>query len=114
MLDSLISKRFIRVIDFTPTDVLHVLGDYEQWSVEAASIGADILARFAFSSKIEICETLKEKFALNMAYDLICFALPNIEKDSIDGNTIDNYGNRYIPTLILECRIFVDFIYNTI
>ncbi|ADE36501.1 hydantoinase/oxoprolinase family protein [Methanohalophilus mahii] len=104
MLDSLISKRFIRVIGFTPTDVLHVLGDYEQWNVEAASIGADILARFAFSSKFEICETLKEKFALNMAYDLMCFSLPNIEKESIMDTLTGNYSATFkmkLPVVLI-------------
>jgi N-methylhydantoinase A/oxoprolinase/acetone carboxylase beta subunit len=45
ILDSLIQKRLIQAIGFTPTDALHVLGEYTEWDVEAARIGASMLGR---------------------------------------------------------------------
>ncbi len=43
-LDSLIKKRLVQAIGFTPTDALHVLDEYTAWNEEASRIGAERLA----------------------------------------------------------------------
>lgn len=46
-LQRLLGKGFVMEAGFTPTDAAHVLGLQEQWSAEAAELGATILGRLA-------------------------------------------------------------------
>ncbi len=61
VLDSLIQQRAIQAIGFTPTDALHVLGEYTEWDVETAQIGAK--KTFAFYSNGSSCFLQKNKAA---------------------------------------------------
>jgi N-methylhydantoinase A/oxoprolinase/acetone carboxylase beta subunit len=75
VLDSLIQQRAIQGIGFTPTDALHVLGDYTEWDVEAAKIGAKKLSRFTQMGIHAFCKKVKQQVAKNMAYSLISFMM---------------------------------------
>ncbi|MEA1985409.1 MAG: hydantoinase/oxoprolinase family protein [Euryarchaeota archaeon] len=82
-LDSLIQKRLIQPIGFTPTDALHVLGDYTFRNVEAAQIGAEYLGSLCKRDKDEFAAYVKQEFAKNMSSDLISFFLEEIPKEEI-------------------------------
>jgi N-methylhydantoinase A/oxoprolinase/acetone carboxylase beta subunit len=83
VLDSLIKQRVIQVIGFTPTDALHVLGDYTEWDVETAQIGARKLARFTHLDPHNFCKKVKQQMARNMAYSLMSFVMEGRGKDGI-------------------------------
>ncbi|WP_363321786.1 hydantoinase/oxoprolinase family protein [Methanohalophilus sp.] len=83
-LNGLFQKRLIQGIGFTPTDVLHVLGDYTQWNASASSLGAEHLAKLLFRSKVEFCQTLKTEFAQNMVFNLIKYLLPGYDEVGIE------------------------------
>ncbi len=83
ILDSLIQKRLIQAIGFTPTDALHVLGDYSQWETEASETGAEMLGSLSDMDKEEFALRIKREFAKNMASELISFFLEGIEKTEI-------------------------------
>ena len=103
-LDSLINKRLIQSIGFTPTDVLHVLGEYEQWNKEASETGAVYLSKYANMGKYEFCRHVKGLFAMNMAHDLMSFLIPAIPKNAIDEVLSGNYPARFktdIPVILL-------------
>ncbi|MDL2260721.1 hydantoinase/oxoprolinase family protein [Methanimicrococcus sp. OttesenSCG-928-J09] len=72
-LKSLVSKKLIQMIGFTPTDVLHVLGDYNEFNTEAAVLCARITASFLDTDYMELCRYLKQSFALKMAQELVYF-----------------------------------------
>jgi N-methylhydantoinase A/oxoprolinase/acetone carboxylase beta subunit len=82
VLESLIQHRLIQAIGFTPTDALHVLGDYTEWDVEASQIGARKLSRFTQMGVYAFCKTVKQQVAKNMAYSLMSFIM---EGRGIDG-----------------------------
>ncbi|MDD3041753.1 MAG: hydantoinase/oxoprolinase family protein [Methanosarcinaceae archaeon] len=82
-LDSLIQKRAIQSIGFTPTDALHVLGDYTEWDTEASLIGANKLARFTHLDARKFCSHVKHEVARNMVYSLMSFILEGRGKDGI-------------------------------
>ncbi|MHC1576579.1 MAG: hydantoinase/oxoprolinase N-terminal domain-containing protein [Methanosarcinaceae archaeon] len=82
-LDSLIQKRLIQPIGFTPTDALHVLGDYTFHNAEAAQIGAEYLGSLCKRNKDEFAAYVKQEFAKNMSADLISFFLEDIPKKEI-------------------------------
>ncbi|WP_319506200.1 hydantoinase/oxoprolinase family protein [uncultured Methanolobus sp.] len=82
-LDSLIQKRLLQPIGFTLTDALHVLGEYTERNVEAANIGAELLASLADMDKYDFARHVKKEFAKNMACDLISFFLEGVEKKEI-------------------------------
>ncbi|AKB13505.1 N-methylhydantoinase A/oxoprolinase/acetone carboxylase, beta subunit [Methanosarcina thermophila] len=83
VLDSLIQQRAIQAIGFTPTDALHVLGEYTEWDVEAAQIGAKKLSRFTQMGTHAFCKKVKQQVAKNMVYSLMSFIMEGRGKDGI-------------------------------
>lgn len=76
LIDSLIKKRLVQGIGFTPTDALHVRGEYTAWNVDAAHAGAELLSRYTGAKKYEFCTSVKEHVAKNMAHNQMNFLLP--------------------------------------
>ncbi|ADE36269.1 hydantoinase/oxoprolinase family protein [Methanohalophilus mahii] len=101
VLDSLIQKRLVQVIGFTPTDALHVLGDYTEWNVEASEKGAEMLSKLLRKNKVEFCENIKEMFAKNMSRELIRFLLPDVEEKVI----MDILNGKYPARLNLDIPV---------
>ncbi|WP_340820036.1 hydantoinase/oxoprolinase family protein [Methanolobus sp. WCC4] len=83
-LDLLIQKRLVKTIGFTPTDALHVLGEYTQWNREASVIGAGILASLSDTDEDELCFSIKKDVARNMALNLIAFLLEDVSREEIE------------------------------
>ncbi|MGB9927696.1 MAG: hydantoinase/oxoprolinase N-terminal domain-containing protein [Methanosarcina sp.] len=84
LLDSLIRKRLIQAIGFTPTDALHVLGEYTKWDKEASKIGAKLLERYTQIDHLKLCKQIKKDVALNMALNLISFILKDVSPQEIE------------------------------
>ena len=82
-MDMLIQKRLVRTIGFTPTDALHVMGEYKKWDVEAAHIGSEVLSRFAGMEKMELCSRVKEQVTSNIALNLAAFLLEDVDREEI-------------------------------
>ncbi|MDG6243846.1 MAG: hydantoinase/oxoprolinase family protein [Methanolobus sp.] len=83
-LDSLIKNRLVQTIGFTPTDALHVLGDFKQWETEASMIGAERLSRHLRVNREDIAIMVKHKVARNMATDLVSYLVEGISQSVID------------------------------
>ena len=104
MLDSLIQKRLIQAIGFTPTDALHVLGEYTEWDVEAARIGASMLGRTFKQSPEAFSEEVKRKVARNIAEDLIAYLIEGMPRNEIDRVLLGKNFTRFrveIPVVLL-------------
>lgn len=84
LLDSLIRKRLIQAIGFTPTDALHVLGEYTAWDEEASKVGAKLLERYTQTDHIELCKQIKKDVARNMALNLVSFVLKDVPPKEIE------------------------------
>jgi N-methylhydantoinase A/oxoprolinase/acetone carboxylase beta subunit len=84
VLNSLIQQRVIQAIGFTPTDALHVLGEYTEWDVEAAQIGAKKLSRFTQMGVHAFCKKVKQQVARNMTYSLMSFIMEGRGKEGIN------------------------------
>ncbi|MDK2912779.1 MAG: hypothetical protein PWR29_1736, partial [Methanolobus sp.] len=84
-LDSLMKKRLIQAIGFTPTDALHVLGEYTEWDSEASLTGARLLGSLACMEPYDFAEHIKREFAKNMAANIISFFLDKVPKQEIRG-----------------------------
>lgn len=104
ILDSLIHKRLIQPVGFTPTDALHVLGDYSQWDAEASMIGAEKLARLNKMDKLEFCSRVKNMVAKNMAFDLMSFVLQGVDRSGIERIVDGQFPARFkmdVPVVLL-------------
>jgi N-methylhydantoinase A/oxoprolinase/acetone carboxylase beta subunit len=104
MLDSLIQKRLIQAIGFTPTDALHVLGEYTEWDVEASRIGASMLGRTFKQSPEAFSEEVKRKVARNIAEDLIAYLIEGMPRNEIDRVLMGKNFTRFrveIPVVLL-------------
>ena len=82
-LDSLIKKRLVQAIGFTPTDALHVLGEYTAWNEEASRIGAERLSRLMRMTPVEFCTAVKKRVARNMALHLLSYILEGVPEAAI-------------------------------
>ncbi|KXS44157.1 MAG: N-methylhydantoinase A/acetone carboxylase, beta subunit [Methanolobus sp. T82-4] len=104
ILDSLIQKRLIQAVGFTPTDALHVLGEYTYWDVEASKAGAEKLARLSNISIHEFCNNVKEIVSRNMAFNLMSYMLPGIDRSGIKKIVNGEFNSRFkvdIPVVLL-------------
>jgi len=84
LLDPLIRKRLIQAIGFTPTDALHVLGEYTSWDREASKVGAKLLERYTQIDHIKLCKQIKQDVARNMALNLVSFILKDVPPQEIE------------------------------
>ncbi|SFM60674.1 hydantoinase/oxoprolinase N-terminal domain-containing protein [Methanolobus profundi] len=104
IIDSLIQKRLVQAIGFTPTDALHVLGEYDQWDCEASKVGAEKLGRLSKMTSYELCHKVKDIVARNMAFDLMSFVLPGIDRKGIKKIVEGQFDSRFkvdIPVVLL-------------
>ncbi|MDY0266694.1 MAG: hydantoinase/oxoprolinase family protein [Methanimicrococcus sp.] len=83
-LNSLVLKRCVSQIGFTPTDALHVLGVYINWDVEAANIAAKILSDYLSLSPKELCRRIQMSVSEKMAADLISFFAPYLKPEEVN------------------------------
>ncbi|AKB29473.1 Hydantoinase [Methanosarcina siciliae T4/M] len=113
VMDSLIQRRLVQVIGFTPTDALHVLGEYDEWDSEASEIGATLLANFLGTDRQEFCLDVKRLFARNMAKDLLAFLMEGVDRNEIEKMLEGSFFSRFkvdIPVILLggPVRAYVD------
>lgn len=104
ILDSLVQKRLIQAIGFTPTDALHVLGEYTEWDVEAATIGASMLGRILKQSPETFSAEAKRRVARNIAEDLIAYLIEGMPRNEIDRVLLGRNFTRFrveIPVVLL-------------
>jgi N-methylhydantoinase A/oxoprolinase/acetone carboxylase beta subunit len=115
MLDSLIQKRLIQAIGFTPTDALHVLGEYTEWDVEAARTGASMLGRSFKQSPETFSEEVKSRVARNIAEDLIAYLIEGMPRNEIDRVLLGRNFTRFrveIPVVLLggPVKAYVEYL----
>ncbi|KGK99628.1 hydantoinase [Methanococcoides methylutens] len=104
VLSSLIKKRLIQAIGFTPTDVLHVLGEYNEWNSEASKLGADVIAKLNNTGKYELSASLKKRFARNMSLELMSYILPGVDRSGIEKIVDGKFKAKFdveIPVILL-------------
>jgi N-methylhydantoinase A/oxoprolinase/acetone carboxylase beta subunit len=104
VLDSLIQKRLIQPVGFTPTDALHVLGDYVHWNAEASALGAEKLGRMNKMNKSEFSSRVKNMVAKNMAFNLMSFLLPDVERSGVKRIVDGQFPARFkvdVPVVLL-------------
>lgn len=104
ILDSLVSKRLVQSIGFTPTDALHILGEYTRWNVQAALTGANQLSRLTKMDAVGFALALKEKMAHSIAFDLMSFLLKDVDKKGIEQIVNGDFPARFkldMPVVML-------------
>lgn len=84
VVETLVNKRLIQLIGFTPTDVLHVTGEFTEWDVETAQLGARKLAEIFNMAKEDFCRFIKRKFAKIMAVEAVLFLNDTFSRDELN------------------------------
>ena len=86
-IERLIREGIIIRCGITPTDVMHIKGDFTKYSVEGAQAGINIMARILNISSEELCENIydevKRKLYFNIVRILIEDAYPKIKEKGI-------------------------------
>jgi N-methylhydantoinase A/oxoprolinase/acetone carboxylase beta subunit len=103
-LDSLIKKRLVQAIGFTPTDALHMLGEYTAWNEEASRIGAERLSRLMRITPVEFCTAVKKRVARNMSLHLLSYILEGVPEAAIAKVLDGSYPAKFkleVPVVLL-------------
>jgi N-methylhydantoinase A/oxoprolinase/acetone carboxylase beta subunit len=74
-LEELEARRVVVRAGFTPTDALHVLGRYTEHNVEAARLGAELLARRLGTTSTALCERVVEAVSRRIAVEVAAKAV---------------------------------------
>ena len=74
-LERLTGRRLLLQAGFTPTDALHVLGQFTEWHTPAARLGAELLARRAGLSPEAFCQQVVTAVSNQVATELVDRAL---------------------------------------
>ena len=82
-LKSLIKKRHVSQIGFTPTDALHVLGEYLKWNERASILGASILGKALKKGAEEFSAHIKAKVVKRLTLELVSFFANDIKKEDL-------------------------------
>lgn len=83
-LKDLIRKRYVTHIGFTPTDALHVLGDYAKWNGKASFMGAKILGKTIKKGPEEFSAIIKAEIVKRITLEIISFFADDIQKEEIE------------------------------
>jgi len=83
-LKNLIRKRYVSQIGFTPTDALHVLGEYARWDGRASFIGAKILGKAFKQRAEEFSARIKAEAVRKLTLELISFFAEELKKEDIE------------------------------
>lgn len=83
-LKNLIRKRYVSQIGFTPTDALHVLGEYARWDGRASFIGAKILGKSFKQRAEEFSARIKAEAVRKLTLELISFFAEELKKEDIE------------------------------
>ncbi len=62
---------FVRRVALTPTDLLHVIGDYTAGNREAPRLGASVMARERVQDPAQFVSEVKEKFESEISYEVL-------------------------------------------
>ena len=84
ILKNLIRKRHVSQIGFTPTDALHVLGEYIRWDDRASLIGARILGKVLKQSPEEFSAQIKTEVVRRLTLELISFFAADMKKEDLE------------------------------
>lgn len=79
---------------FTPTDAVHVMGQYRSYSTEAAKLGAELWARQLDMSKEEFCQRVVKQVLIQAGHTLIESALA--EEGSPTPISRDSVGHLFV------------------
>jgi N-methylhydantoinase A/oxoprolinase/acetone carboxylase beta subunit len=74
-IDDLVARQWVRLAAFTPTDALHVLGRFAPWDVEAARLGATLLATQLGLDVVEFCRRVVAEVSDRVTAELVTKAL---------------------------------------
>ncbi|MDR2943672.1 MAG: hydantoinase/oxoprolinase family protein [Methanosarcinales archaeon] len=91
VIETLVNKRLIQLIGFTPTDVLHVTGEFTEWDAAAAQTAARKLAEIFNMAKEDFCRFIKRKFAKIMAVEAVLFLNDTFSRDELNA-FMDKFG----------------------
>lgn len=93
-LDELVEHGLVVVSAFTPTDAVHVLGQYQCGSVETAKLGAALWARRLGISGREFCEQVVRQVIVQAGRAVIASALA--EEGGLTLGSRDSVGHLFI------------------
>ncbi|RXA18498.1 hydantoinase/oxoprolinase family protein [Methanosarcina sp. MSH10X1] len=82
-LKNLIRKRHVSQIGFTPTDALHVLGEYLKWNEKASMLGASILGKALKKGAEEFSAHIKAEVVKRFTLELVSFFANDVKKEDL-------------------------------
>jgi N-methylhydantoinase A/oxoprolinase/acetone carboxylase beta subunit len=83
-LKGLIRRRYVSQIGFTPTDALHVLGEYARWDGRASFMGARILGSSVKKRAEEFSAQLKAEVVRKITLEIVSFFAEDMKREDLE------------------------------
>lgn len=116
-LERLLREGVLLRCGLTPTDIMHVKGDFVQYNKEAAQYGVEIMARIVRLAPEELCEQVydvfKKKLYTNIVRILIEDAFPRIREIGLGEQTEILIANAYEQAKSGEPQDFFGITFRT-
>lgn len=111
-LKSLVQKRMIQQIGFTPTDAHHITKEFIRWDREASIIGAEKLNGIVKTTPENFSKEIKQIVSRNIAGALIEYLLPGFEKNDMQRVLSGEYNTHFkvdIPIVLIgaSCKTYI-------
>ncbi len=83
-LKGLIRRRYVSQIGFTPTDALHVLGEYARWDGSASFMGARILGSSVKKSAEAFSAQIKAEVVRKITLEIVSFFADDMKREDLE------------------------------
>jgi N-methylhydantoinase A/oxoprolinase/acetone carboxylase beta subunit len=91
----LVKEGVVQICGLTPTDIMHIRGDFSAYSVEAARLGAEYVAFNLGISVEELCDRVYDEVKRKIYINVVKILLENQDKHYMK-NGIDREAERFI------------------
>lgn len=95
-MERLIQKDIVVKSALTPTDIMHITGDFQRWERRAAEMGAAVMAKLAGVNQEELCSVVIQKVKKKLYLNIIKLLLESENNFLLKGGL-----NRQLEQLIL-------------
>lgn len=89
-IEKLVELELIQLIAMTPTDILHAMGEYDEWNIEAAVLGTELLSKRAKTDKENFLRKAEEQFVRQICCSIIesLCSIDGLPDGELQGNTL--------------------------
>lgn len=104
-MDNLLKDGIIQICGLTPTDIMHIKGDFNNFDMQCSILGAEYVAKWNGLSVDELCDIVYDEIKRKIYLNIVCMLLENENNDYMIHGVSDD-----VKKLIRESWDISDFL----